>query len=205
MAGSPPILKVVHASSDLELARRCAAGDRESQRELFEKLRRPVHATLYRVMGTNGQMEDLLQDAFVEIFRSLASYRGESALATWADRIAARVAYRFLSTKDKDPATTAIYSLPSLQVVDSLSEREVLVREAGRRLYALLGRLAPKYRIAFALHVIDGRPLREVARVTGVSLIAAKNRVWRARRQVDKLARKDRVLVEFLSSGENRR
>ena len=196
-------MKAVDASSDLELAGRCAAGDRESQRALFEKLRRPLHATLYRVMGTNNQMEDLLQDAFVEIFRSLASYRGEAALNTWASRIAIRVAYRFLSRRE--PAATAVDSLPVLQVVDGLSERDVLVREAGRRLYALLGRLAPKYRIAFALHVIDGRPLREVARVTGVSLIAAKNRVWRARRQVDRMARKDRVLVEFLDRGEVRK
>ena len=203
MAVDSGILRVIDTSSDVELAGRCAAGDREAQRALFEKLRRPLHATLYRVMGTNAQMEDLLQDAFLEIFRSLRSYRGEASLATWADRIAARVAYRYLSSRE--PVPTASDMLPSLQVVEDLCEHEMQVREAGRRLYALLARLAPKYRVAFALHVIDGRPLREVARVTGVSLIAAKNRVWRARRQVDRLARKDRVLVELLQNGENRR
>ena len=83
-------------TATVELCRRASAGDRAAQRVLFRDLKRPMHATLYRVLGSNRQVEDLLQEAFIELFRSLPSYRGEAKLTTWADRITTRVAYRYL-------------------------------------------------------------------------------------------------------------
>jgi DNA-directed RNA polymerase specialized sigma24 family protein len=59
--------------------------------------------------------------------------------------------------------------------------------------------MSPEYRTAFALFVVDGRSLREVADAVGISLVAAKSRVWRARRQVMAAARDDGVLARYLS------
>jgi DNA-directed RNA polymerase specialized sigma24 family protein len=70
-----------------------------------------------------------------------------------------------------------------------------------RRLYAMLDRIEPHYRIAYTLHVVDGRPMKEVASAMGCSTIAAKNRVWRARGMVHARALRDPVLAEFLPKG----
>ncbi|HTV17387.1 MAG TPA: sigma-70 family RNA polymerase sigma factor [Polyangiaceae bacterium] len=184
----------------VELAQRAAAGDRAAQRILFRDLKRPMHATLYRVLGSNRQVEDLLQEAFIELFRSLPSYRGEAKLTTWADRITTRVAYRYLRRQRLMLASEIPASQPS---VAGTPEHDLQAKEGVRRLYTALGALKPHYRIAFALFSIDGRSLKEVAEATGVSLIAAKSRIWRARRLLEAAARADAVLAAYLSTPES--
>jgi RNA polymerase sigma-70 factor (ECF subfamily) len=191
---------VVEERAERDLAARCAAGDRSAQLALFERAREQVHRTLFRILGSNRHVEDLAQDAFIEIFRSIGSFRGESSLHTWVDSIAAHVAFRFLSRHASRARHLEAVPEPEAETPDF--ERAAHAREAVRRLYVVLDRLEPKYRIAYALHVIDGRPLEEVARVTRVSRIAAKNRVWRARRMVHERARRDPLLAEFLSRAE---
>jgi RNA polymerase sigma-70 factor (ECF subfamily) len=191
------------ASVDAELARRCAVGDRDAQRELFDRQRDQVERTLFRVMGSNRHMEDLAQDTFIEVFRSIGSFRGESSLKTWVDSVAARVAFKHLS--QNRPPTTRLEAVPELSADTPDPERAAHARDALRRLYAVLDRVAPKYRIAYALAIIDGRPIREVARVTRVSVVAAKNRIWRARRMVNERARRDPVLAELVDCAEGRR
>lgn len=73
-----------------------------------------------------------------------------------------------------------------------------MARDAARRLYAVLDRIEARQRIAFTLHVIDGRPLQEVAQVMESSLVLTKTRVWRATREVEKRARRDPMLAGFL-------
>ena len=178
------------------LASRCAAGDRAAQREFFDEHKGRVHATLYRILGSNRDMEDLIQEAFLQIFRSLPSYRGEASLATWVSRISARVAFAYLSKRRV--ATVALSSVPDTSTDDPDAERQAVAREAMRRLYSVLDRIDAKQRIAFTLHVIGGRPLREVADITETSVVATKTRVWRARKEVDRRARKDPLLVGYL-------
>lgn len=183
-------------AEELALAQRCAAGDRAAQRLFFEQLRLQVHRTLYRVLGTNRQVEDLIQETFIAAFGALASFRGESSLATWVDTIAARVVYRHLSRRPPPPAY--LHALPALEGRAPDPERELLAREALRRLYSVLDRLEPAHRIAYTLHVIDGRPIREVARITRSSSLAIKNRVWRARRSLHSRALRDPLLSELV-------
>jgi RNA polymerase sigma-70 factor (ECF subfamily) len=183
-----------------QLARRAGSGDRTAQRELFHALKPYLHATLYRVLGSNAQLDDLLQDTFIEVYRSLPSYRGDAKLSTWADRIAVRVAYRYLKRERAARHRTPVE--PALSLVTG-SEEEILHREGVRRLYAVLAMLKPESRIAFALFAVDGRSLREVADLTGATLVAAKSRIWRARREVMAAAGADGILARYLKGGES--
>lgn len=179
---------------DTALAEQAAAGDRGAQRELFRVLKGMVHATLYRVLGSNEHMEDLLQDAFVEIFRSLPRYRGEAKLTSWAAPIVARVAYHHLRSK-----RGRSQKLPfQLHVVGS-PEEHAQHREGLQRLYGLLRRMSPEQHLAFALFTIDGRSMEEIAEITSSTLVAVKNRISRARRKLWDAARKDRVLAGYLA------
>ena len=185
---------------ELGLAHRCAAGDRAAQRQIFQAHKARVHATLYRILGSNRDVEDLVQESFLQIFRSMRSYRGEAKLATWVSRISARVAYAYLSRRRV--STVRLESVPDAPADDPDAEAQLMAREAARRLYDVLDRVEAKQRIAFALHVIDGQPLREVARITESSLVATKSRVWRARREIDKRARRDPLLARYLQPEE---
>lgn len=188
-------------SADRQLAARCACGERAAQERLFEEQRERIHLVLFRILGSNRDMEDLVQEAFVALFRSLDTYRGEASLATWTDRIAARTAFRYLSRRRE---RTVQLELVEAESADTFPEGAVDARVLSRRLYAVLGRIDAKYRIAFALHVVDERSLREIAEILDISIVAAKARVWRARRLVQKSARADRVLRDYLQDRGSR-
>lgn len=191
------------ADDDRSLAQRCAAGDRDAHRKLFQDYKALVHATLYRILGSNRDMEDLVQDAFLEVFRSLARFRGEAKLSTWVSRITARVAYAYLSKKR--PSAAPLELVPETAAPGPSAESHAVSREATRRLYAALERIDPVQRIAFALHVIDGRSLREVAAITESTVVATKSRVWRARKDLYKRAGRDPLLASYLADQEGER
>jgi len=195
-----PTLSVVRAPADLELAERCVAGDRAAQQRLFHENKRRIHATLYRILGTNSYMDDLVQEAFMNVYRSLRLFRGESSLATWIDRCTVRVAYAHITQRRaRAPHLELVTDVASS---DASAESRALAREAARHLYAELEKMDPVQRLAFTLHVIDGRPLSEVAELMEASLVATKTRVWRARRAIEKRARKDATLAAFVPDEE---
>ena len=192
---SRPAVWLVRPPEEVDLVARCKAGEPEAQRALFERERMHVHRLLYRVVGSNTHMDDLLQDTFLEVFRSLPSFRGDSSLRTWIHRCAVRVAYAHFRKKARVP------SLEPVQDVDSAApspEERTSRREAVRRLYSELDRLEPRQRMAFTLFAIEGHPLREVAEIMESSLTTAKVRTWRARRTLEGRASKDPLLSEFL-------
>jgi RNA polymerase sigma-70 factor (ECF subfamily) len=203
MPGEP--VAPTNYASDAALARRAVSGDRSAQQLLFLQLKGAVHATLYRAVGSNTQMEDLLQESFLAVFRALPSYRGEAKLTTWADRIAVRVAFHHLRRSaslragDRSPE-----SAPALRLVSSADDNAEH-RQGVARLYEQLRRLKPEYQIAFALFELDGRSIEEVAELTGVSLVAAKSRISRARRKLWAAARRDDVLISYLAKEDRER
>ena len=182
--------------ADRALAARCASGDRAAQREVFSRTRAAVHGVLYRILGSNRDLEDLAQDAFVAVFRSIHGYRGESALSTWCCAIATRTAWAHLERRR--PQTTALELVPEVPDAAPDAERVYAARVAAQRVYVALDRLDPRLRITFALAVLDGRPLAEVGALTGASTIAVKTRLWRARRELARRAAKDPALAEYL-------
>jgi RNA polymerase sigma-70 factor (ECF subfamily) len=182
--------------------RRCRAGDPAAQRELFRAQRHRVHHILYRVLGSNREMEDALQEAWLAIYRSLRTYRGDCSLATWVDRVSTRSAYRFLSRQaSRRVPTVHLEAVPPIGDEKSDPGRQLYLRQAARRLYGYLDRLPPPHRIAYALHVVDGRPLREVATLTDSSLSAVKSRVARTRKRLERWAEADPLLSELVDSG----
>jgi RNA polymerase sigma-70 factor, ECF subfamily len=183
-------------SDDLLLAQRCASGDRAAQKELFTRERKRVHATIYRLVGSNNGIDDLLQDAFLQVFRSLPNFRGESSLATWIDRCAVRVVYAYFATKKRQgPVLELVEEIAS---GDASAEQRVLARDAARQLFAVLDTLEAKQRIAFSLFALDGHSLQEIGELMDATVIATKTRVWRARQTLEAAARKNPALAMFL-------
>ena len=186
---------------DVLLVDRCLTGEPAATRELFRRHKSRVHACLFRVLGGNRDMDDLLQDAFLQVFQSLRGWRAEASLATWIDRVAVRVAYRYLSQKGRRVQTDELVEedVVTLETVsDGPGARRQLARDGVKRLYAVLDALSPAARLAFTLHEIDGRTISETAELVGSSVTATKLRVWRARKNVEAAAAKDPILSEFL-------
>lgn len=183
---------------DVLLVDRCLTGEPAATRELFRRHRGRVHACLYRVLGGNRDMDDLLQEAFIQVFQSLRGWRAEASLATWIDRVSVRVAYRYLSQRGRRIVTDVLDGDDAGPGIEGPGARQQLARDGVKRLYAVLDELGPAARLAFTLHEIDGRPLSEVAALVGSSVTATKLRVWRARKRIEQAANADPVLREFI-------
>lgn len=185
---------------DVLLADRCREGEQEAAAELFRLHQGRVHAVLYRLLGQSADVEDLMQDTFIQVFRSLGGYRGEAKLATWIDRIAARVAYKHLGRKKRSLKTFEL--LDDFEATGPAPIDQAVAREGVKRLYQVLDTLSASQRIAFALYEIDGRSIAEVAELTDCTKTTAKLRIWRGRRAVLKAAQQDPLLGEFLADVE---
>ncbi len=194
-----PAPNLLRARLDLDLARRCVSGDRTAQRDFFQRERQRVHAILYRIVGSNADMEDLLQEVFIQVFRSMGGFRGEASLATWLDRIAVRVAYAYLAKRRND--TIRLSVVPEPVSTEPGADQRMMTREATRRFYSALDAIAVAQRVAFTLHVIDGRPLKDVATAMTASVVATKVRVWRAWRAIQQAAERDPLIADLLGTG----
>jgi RNA polymerase sigma-70 factor (ECF subfamily) len=184
---------------DVLLVDRCLTGEPAATRELFRRHQRRVHACLFRVLGSNRDMDDLLQEAFLQVFQSLRGWRAEASLSTWIDRVSVRCAYRYLSQRGRRVQTDELIGDDALPGPDiGHGTRRQLARDGVKRLYAVLDDLSPAARLAFTLHEIDGRTLAEVAELVGSTVTATKLRVWRARKRIETAAAADPVLREYL-------
>jgi RNA polymerase sigma-70 factor (ECF subfamily) len=188
---------------DLELARRCIAGERAAERELFQRELDRVHRILYRILGRGADAEDATQEAMVALFRSLPRYRGDATLGTWVDRITVRTALRALARRRAAPAP--LDDAGPLMAPGPGADAELVRHETGQRLYAALEKLDPRMRVAFVLHVIEERTAAEVAALMSATLVATKARIWRARRELEKRARRDPRLAVLLDEEGGRR
>jgi RNA polymerase sigma-70 factor (ECF subfamily) len=186
-------------ANDADLAARCLRGDQSAQRELFREHFGRVHATTFRILGSAHEAEDAAQETFAEAFRSLATFEGRARLGTWIDRIGVRVSFRIIRDRKARRTSLELVSDDFPAENEAAADRRVFAREGLRRLYQALAAIPPTTRIAFVLHVIDGRSMAEAADLTEASVVATKVRVWRARRALERHAATDPVLQEFVS------
>ncbi|MDB4967825.1 MAG: polymerase sigma factor RpoE [Myxococcales bacterium] len=185
-----------------QLVERARAGEPAAFRELFRLHLSRVHRIVHRMAGASSDVDDLVQTVFVEGFRSLPSFRGESLFSTWLGRIAVRVSLR----AKKRPALMLV---PLDVAGDQPSQaqgphEDASAREGLRRLDALLAALRPKKRAAFVLHALEGYSIEETAAMVGASVAAVKVRIHDARRELERRALKDPYFSERVGAKEPR-
>jgi RNA polymerase sigma-70 factor (ECF subfamily) len=179
-----------------ELTARCVAGDETAQRELFRRQKRRVASRLFPIVGPGEQLDDIIQEVFLAVFRNLHTFRGDSSLANWIDRIAVRTLFAHIRRRQGREQLERAHAIVAADW-DS-AERRVFAREATRRLCGALEALDPKQRAALLLHAFEGRSMRQIARQTGCTLVATKARIWRARRTLKEHAFGDSTLAEYV-------
>jgi RNA polymerase sigma-70 factor (ECF subfamily) len=175
-------------SEQRALVKRAGQGDMTAFRKLYDLHVRRVTCQVGRLLGPSGDIEDVVQEVFVQVYRSLGNFREESAFSTWLYRVAWNVAVSHL--RRKAPPTV---DLPAL--IQFTCERDqwdaLQAREQLRTLYAALDELPADYREAFIMFEIDGCSLQEIAEMTGDTLNTVASRVRRSRERLRALL--DRV------------
>jgi RNA polymerase sigma-70 factor (ECF subfamily) len=184
----------------LALLARARRSEPAAYRELFQTHVAAVHRIIRRLTGAPAEVEDLVQTTFVEAFRALPTFRGDALFSTWLTRIAVRVSLR--AGRRRAPRALSLDDVGEPAADLPGPERITAARETLAVLEALLAELRPKRRAAFALHVLEGHSMEEVAAILNTSTAAVKVRVHDARRHIEKrLARNPDLLASLRRRG----
>lgn len=184
------------AASDAELIARAQRGDEEAFAALFDVHKRRVYSLCLRMTGDTAEAEDLAQEAFLQLFRKIATFRGESAFSTWLHRLVVNVVLMHLRKKGLQQV--------SLDEPDA-SQDEPVKREYGdddRRLLHSIDRitlsraiegLPPGYRAVLVLHDVEGYEHNEIAQILNCSVGNSKSQLHKARLKLRELLRSQRL------------
>lgn len=171
--------------SEAEAIERAQQGDGECFETLYSMHKRRVYSLCLRMTGNTAEAEDLTQEAFLQLYRKIATFRGESAFSTWLHRLAVNVVLMHLRKK----------GLPEVSLQETLEPTEedgpkkdigahdnVLAGSIDRvNLERAIESLPPGYRIIFVLHDIEGYEHNEIAEMMGCSIGNSKSQLHKAR------------------------
>ncbi len=186
------------------LVRRAREGDREALGELFLQHAPAVRRLLGSVIGPSGEIDDLVQDVFVQVHKALPGFRGDSQFSTWLHQIAVYAAYNHLRR-----LRGRMLSLEPERIANlDMPEREgpharLYGSEVMRRLHIILDSIKPKKRVAFVLFAVKGHSVGEIATLVGAPVPTVKSRIWFARRELRRKARRDPYLAQLLDELED--
>jgi RNA polymerase sigma-70 factor (ECF subfamily) len=167
--------------------------------ELFDRYGAGVERILYRILGADPELYDVLQDVFIAALTSVSRLRDDNALGSWLTGIAVNKAKKLIRRRQRWRwiQSVAPPDLPDVMAPTASAE----VSEALAQAYRILSRLPADERIAFALRHIDGMELTAIAEATGVSLATTKRRISRAQAQFLELANRSDILREWVEKG----
>jgi RNA polymerase sigma-70 factor (ECF subfamily) len=185
--------------SDAALVAALQAGKIEARKVFFDRNADDIERLLYRILGPDSEIRDLLQEVFLIALSSIGQLREPEALRGWLRGIAVRRARKCILRRQR-------WRFIQLFAPSDLPEREAPVpsaevSEALRCTYAVLEQLPPDERVAFALRHVDGLELTAVAHACSVSLATIKRRLARAQRTFVSIAGRYPVLAEWLEGG----
>jgi RNA polymerase sigma-70 factor (ECF subfamily) len=154
--------------------------------EIFRQYQPKVRALLARALGPGADLDDAVQEAFIDIFRGLPRFEGRSGLATWIYRIALRRGWK-CAARRKDRQEREIGSEAVVDLAASPAGGDLQTREMARRLAAALAELSFEHRSIIALSGLEGLSPTEVAATLGIPIGTVHSRLSRAREKLKEL------------------
>lgn len=154
------------------LVLRCQTGDATAFAELVERYQPRLHYFLRKLLGETHRAEDVLQDVWLDVFRSLARLKDAGAFPAWLYRIARDRAFR----EFRRP-TPAYQPLDAVDVADDSGDEDFSAEDAAA-VHTALDRLPPEQREALLLRFLEGMRYEEIARVTGSPVGTVRSRLY---------------------------
>jgi len=187
--------KIRTVSDVADLVTRCRAGDAEAFRELFRAHREEVARLVFRMTGASADLEDLVQEVFLQVHRSLKDFRGDSRFSTWLYRLTVNVVLMHRrAAKSRPQLVGEAVAAPPRD--PRLSPDEQVAR--NRRIAAfqtLVNRLSDKKRAVFVLHELEGIAPSEIAKIVGAPVLTVRTRLFYARREMLAMIREEPSLA----------
>lgn len=155
---------------------------------IYREHRGKVLGAVRGVLGYDGETEDVVQLAFIEIHRSLPSFRGQSKVSTWVYRIAVNVALQHIRRKQRrrwlSLGATGDEAGRGGATQHQDAEARFATRQVLERVYAAVDRLSEKKRTSWILYEMEGLAPAEISEVLGLPVNTVRSRILAARRAI---------------------
>ena len=186
--------------SETSLVERCLGGEQGAWEELVKAHTRRVYGLCYRFTGKENEAQDLTQDVFLRVFKSLGSFRsGEGSFVVWLTRLTRNLLVDHYRRTKHERVTDAIEDklavLEEKTAQHSRTDGLLAGREAGELLRGALQKLSPELREAVILRDLQEMEYREIARVLNVPEGTVKSRLNRGRAELARVLRRSKVSV----------
>jgi RNA polymerase sigma-70 factor (ECF subfamily) len=186
--------------NDASLVARCLGGDQGAWEDMVKLHTRRVYAICYRFTGKESEAQDMTQDVFLRVFKTLGSFRaGEGSFVVWLTRLTRNLLIDNYRRTKQERATDSIEDqLPVLEQKGGLLMRTdglVAGREAGELIQRALAKLSPELREAVILRDLEEFEYREIAKVLNVPEGTVKSRLNRGRAELARVLRRNKVAI----------
>jgi RNA polymerase sigma-70 factor (ECF subfamily) len=184
--------------SELDLVKRCQAGDTEAFDELVVRYRTRVFSMIYNMVHSEQDAWDLAQDSFVKAWKSIKRFRGRSSLYTWLYRIVMNVTIDWVRKKQVKPAAEFDDAIqlkeidPASKTVpkaDALPYEKMERSEIRERIDQAVAQLTPEHRAVILMKEIEDMHYHEIAEALGCSIGTVMSRLFYARKKLQNLLR----------------
>lgn len=167
--------------TDLELCRLAEKGNISAFERIYERYHRRTYSLTLRMTGSQTEAEDLTQEVFIQLFRKIGSFRGESAFSTWLHRLTVnQVLMHFRRRSVKNERTSDDGEMPE-QTVHGTSDPNKMPVVDRIALKNAIADLPKGYKSVFVLHDVEGFEHEEVARMLKISVGTSKSQLHKAR------------------------
>jgi RNA polymerase sigma-70 factor, ECF subfamily len=178
--------------TEAEAIRRAQQGDADAFERIYRLHNRRVYALCLRMVGNTAEAEDLAQEAFLQLFRKIATFRGESAFSTWLHRLSVNVV--LMRLRKKTLAETSLDETADADEESSGPRKDIGgpdLRLSGSvdrvNLERAVEKLPPGYRSIFVLHDVQGYEHNEIATIMKCSIGNSKSQLHKARMRLRQL------------------
>jgi RNA polymerase sigma-70 factor (ECF subfamily) len=180
-----------------DLVQRARAGDTLAFRELFRVHRADVARLAHRLLGSPSDLEDVVQDVFLQVHRSIRDFRGQARFSTWLYRVTVNVV---LMSRRAARSRPAFVESAEPHVINQSDERALPDEQVSRHLRIqafrrLLDRLSEKKRTVYVLHELQGVPPTEIAEIVGAPVLTVRTRLFYARRELQQMLHDEPALA----------
>jgi RNA polymerase sigma-70 factor (ECF subfamily) len=162
---------------------RAALGDKQAFSELFNQYRIMVYRIVYRFLGVSEDADDAVQQIFIELYKSLPGYMGNSKFTTWLYRIAVNVSIQYIRKRKRGSDFERLD--PEFHVdTTQNSSSSVEQKELQKQIAAALDGVHERKRTVLVLHDMEGLTMEEISGITGLPLGTVKSRLFHAREEL---------------------
>jgi len=196
---------LVAAMSEAEMIKRAGAGDAACFEALYARHKRRIFSLCLRMTGNHSSAEDFTQEAFLQLHRKIALFRGESAFSTWFHRLSVNIVLMHWRKKGLVEVSLeeTLDPQPESSPRKDIGKRDDVLHGAIDRiaLEEALDGLSAGYRMVFVLHDIEGYEHNEIAEMLGCSIGNSKSQLHKARMKLRTLlplaANREQQIVEI--------